>query len=170
TTNLIKTGAGRMEVDAIWSLPTTTINQGDVQVDGRIVDAVLNGATASLSGTGVVGRILGSGSGTPTGTIDPGDNRLKSPNATLTTNGSSSTLGSGTNFFVDLDDSAAGAGTGYDQLVVDGGTLKLNGAMLTGLATANVDNGDSFTIIQAKNGGEITGHFDETSGAGVAYT
>src|SRR5262249_48617035 len=62
----------------------------------------------------------------------------------------------GTKFFVDLDDSAAGAGTGYDQLVVDGGTLDLNDATLTGLATANVDEGDTFTIITAINGGPIT--------------
>src|SRR5262249_52996140 len=88
--------------------------------------------------------------------IAPGDNGLASPYGVLTTNGATTTLGSNTTFSVDLDKASAGAGVGYDQLVVDGGTFALNDATLTGTATANVPNGDPFTIIQAINGGTVT--------------
>src|SRR5262249_10802198 len=101
------------------------------------------------------GQILGSGSSGPSGTIAPGDNGLASPYGVLTTNGATTTLGSNTTFSVDLDKASAGAGGGYGPLIVDRGSLDLNGATLTGTATANVHNGDTFTIIQAINGGSI---------------
>src|SRR5262249_9527643 len=143
------------------------LTAGDTQADGTLTDVVLAGGT--LSGTGTVGRILGGSSG-PAGTIDPGDNASASPYGKLTTNGSSSTLGSGATLFVDLNSASAGAGAGYDQLVVDGGSFDPNGATLTGLATANVTNGDTFTIVKAINGGSIgTGHFAEPFGSGVVY-
>src|SRR5262249_12928498 len=131
---LIKDGAGRLQFDSTSSSTVlTTIDKGDVQVDGSIVDAVLAGG--SLSGKGTVHSVLGASSSGPVGAVAPGDNgasSLTGGNGTLTINGAS-TLANSTKFSVDLDKASSGAGTGYDQLVVDGVTLNLNDSILTGL-------------------------------------
>src|SRR5262249_50063274 len=160
-------GGGRLEVDSSVAV-LMSLTAGDTQDDGGLTDVVLSGGT--LSGAGKVGRILGAGASGPAGTIDPGDNGTNSPYGKLTTNGSSTTLGSNTTLLVDLNSASAGAGAGYDQLVVDGGAFAPNGATLAGLATANVASGDTFTIVKAVNGGRIgAGNFAEPFGPGVVF-
>src|SRR5262249_54282284 len=137
--------------------------------DGTILDVILANTAATVSGTGTVRSFLGGASG-PVGTINPGQNGTQATRfGNLTTNGPS-TLGASTSFFVDLDDDAAGAGVGYDQLVIGaGGMLNLNGAVLTGLATSKVLQGDTFTIIKATGGGIITGKFAEAFDPNEVY-
>jgi autotransporter-associated beta strand protein len=184
---LTKTGAGRLELDADSSTTytgQTTIKAGDVQVDGKIGDVVLAGGTVSGTGTtathGTVGSILGTGTGTPSGTISPGDNGPANPIGTLTTTPGSGTetWGSGTTLAVDLDKTGGGPGVGNDVLIVNGnlnlggtqipgGGGNNGGAVLAGTTTANVNIGDSFTIIQAT--GTISGVFQELFNNNVAF-
>lgn len=151
---LTKTGAGRLELDAINTYAgVTTINLGDVQVDGRVGDVVVNaaiGTNASLSGVGRVGTV--NSTNVPVkGTVNPGANDTATPTGVLTSG--SQTWGLQTTFFVNLNNTTPGSG--HDQLVIDGGVLSLNGATVAGAVAQTVSLGDSFTVIRAINGGRI---------------
>lgn len=184
---LIKDGNGRMELDAnsSTSLPTSIIdNNGDVQVDGDIGQISLAGG--SVSGRGTIGVMDGAGGlGTPVvGTVAPGDNASIAPVGVLHNNpgNTSEQWGPSTVLSVDLthDSSAAQpvAGTDYDQLLVNGGAgtnLALGGAQLSGTATANIQLGDQFTILEATGSNYISGKFaapagnDPANGEPIAY-
>jgi autotransporter-associated beta strand protein len=175
---IVKAGNGRLELDSPNdnNYGLTTVNGGDVQVDGTIGDVVLNGGGVSGTGTdlthGQVGNIGGPAGGVPKGNVSPGDNGTFNPIGTLTVSPASGTesWGSATGLVVDLDNANAAPGVGNDLLVVNGnlnlgGTQIVGGggdnggAVLSGTVTANVNVGDSFTIIQTT--GTISGIFAE---------
>jgi autotransporter-associated beta strand protein len=154
---LTKAGNGRMQITAVETYTgPTTLNGGDLQVDGSIGNVLLNGG--GLSGTGPVGTISGQ-TAAATGTVNPGDNGTATPFGILTSQ--SVTWSSGSVFSVDLSDptlnQAPVAGTHYDQLQVNG-SINLGGATLTGTATPSIPIGDRFTIIQV-SGGTLSGTF-----------
>ncbi len=149
TEGIIKNGAGQLELDQINTYTgTTTINAGDLQVDGQIADVILNGPTAILSGTGTVGTII-----TATGgTIDPGDNALANPLGVLTSTplnpGNTDTFTAATTLDFDLSfaDGTLPA-PAHDKLVVNG-KLTLGGATLIGTVGNSIAAFSSFTVIQ----------------------
>ena len=141
---LVKAGAGRLELaSGATAGQLASVTAGDLQVDAGAVmsDVMLNGATASLSGTGNVGDITGSPSpsAAAVGTVNPGNNGVAPFVGTL--NSQDVLWGANTTFFVDL--TAAG---GNDILNVTG-DIALGGAVLTGLADPAITLGQSFTII-----------------------
>jgi hypothetical protein len=134
------------------------------------VSAVLDGATTLAGGTLTAANGISSGNasslsgfGTVDATVDTAGTIAPGGASIGTLSIDAVTLVSLAKFAVDLDDD------GNDQLLLDGGTLNLNGVVLTGTATANVHNGDSFTIIQAVNGGQISGFFDEPFGPNEVF-
>ena len=99
----------------------TTLSNGTLQVDGAHLGGglitVLNGATL-----GGKGSVAGSVSVAAGGILSPG----ASPG--ILTVGGDLTLASGSTFTVELN--GLTAGTGYDQLLMDGGTLNLDNPTL----------------------------------------
>ncbi|MBI3409393.1 MAG: Ig-like domain repeat protein [Planctomycetes bacterium] len=150
--SLTKVGAGRLQLDAFNTYRgTTTINAGDVQVDGVINNVSLNGG--SVSGTGVVGTITTLTSGK----VSPGDNGSATPTGSLTSG--SAVWNANTTFFVNLSDVG-----NFDSLAVTG-NINLNAALLAGTVGPGVNLNDTFTILTT-TGGTITGTFGNTvSGA-----
>jgi autotransporter-associated beta strand protein len=170
---LIKQGAGRLQLDAVNAYTgPTTINAGDVQVDGTIGNVALQGG--SISGTGNVGTIdNGTGSAAVAGTIDPGDNGTGNSAGIL--HSGNTNLAAGSTLFVDLtkgENIGGVAGTDNDQLVVTG-NASFAGGTLTGLVGPNVILGDRFTIVTVTGGtGNWTptaNHFAEPFGADLAF-
>ena len=172
TEQLIKTGAGRLEL-----APTTpftgpiSIQAGDVQVDTTIGQVDLTGPTASLSGNGRVGIIDGAPpiGARAIGTVSPGVNWDVNPAGIL--NSDSAIWGASTTFFLNIGNPSnthpiAVAGTDYDKLQVTG-NIFLNGAKLDGLFGTGVKLADKFTIIEAT--GFVNGRFAEPFGTGVAF-
>ncbi len=192
-TQLSKSGAGRLELDADSTATLANAiadNSGDVQVDGAVGEINVNGG--SVSGKGTVGVLAGGGGlGSPVvGTISPGDNAsLASPIGILHNNigNNFEQWGPSTTFAVDLTDNSGStnnlpiAGNDYDQLILSGATnLALsnpngtNAAVLSGTANANIKLGDQFTILTATGGAYITGKFASTgtdggTGLPIAY-
>jgi autotransporter-associated beta strand protein len=162
---LIKQGTGRMELDAVETYTgATTIDQGDVQVDGTVGSVVLAGGT--LSGNGTVGTV--GGPANVSGTVSPGDNGSANPIGTLHTQ--TVTLGSGSTLFVNLAHTSVGnpvPGVDNDLLAVTG-DIYLNGASLAGLVAASVNLGDTFTIIQT-TGGTVHNKFAEPFSPNTAF-
>jgi autotransporter-associated beta strand protein len=168
---LVKTGNGRLELDADLTGTLTAPIQatgGDVQVDNAITEIDLNGGGVSGHGTvGMIGGPLGPGS-LVVGSIAPGDNGTPGHQISFLTNNPGADVelwGPGTTFSVDLHNAVDqfgndAAGTGYDQLIVNG-NLDLGGATLTGTSVAGIGLGDQFTIITVPVGDRITGTFAE---------
>jgi autotransporter-associated beta strand protein len=160
---LTKDGAGRLELDAANTYGgLTTVNSGDLEVDGTVGNVALAGG--SLSGVGTVGTIDGQPPvGAPAvGTIDPGDNQGAPAIGIL----HSQTVTLGTNATVHVDFRHSGGGTApitgvpgadNDQLNVTGDVF-LNGAALSGVVDPSVVLSDTFTIIQT-TGGTVHGTF-----------
>lgn len=168
---LIKAGAGRLELDAVNTYTeATTINEGDVQVDGQIANVVLANTAASVSGTGTIGTITGP-NGAAVGTVNPGDNDVGNSAGVLTSG--TATWGPQTTFFVNLDDADGNPatqpvpGVEHDQLVVNG-TADLNGATLAGTVDPDVKIGTRYTILRTQ-GGMVTNRFAEPFGANIAF-
>jgi autotransporter-associated beta strand protein len=161
--NLIKKGAGRLQLSAVSNTyaGTTTVEAGTLLITGNHPGggamAVSNGAMlvlngdwrngglitvangGTLGGTGFVGSILSSG------TVSPGN----SP-GTLTSYGNV-TLGAGATLALELDDSLLGYES--DRLAMNGGALSLAGGpdlSLTLLYTPTL--GDAFTIVSGMTG------------------
>jgi autotransporter-associated beta strand protein len=157
TEGLVKTGTGRMQFvsNVNTYTGTTTVNAGDLQVDGTIGNVVLGGG--GLSGGGHVGTVVGPTSAA-VGTVDPGDNGTAAPFGILST--LDQTWGAATTYFVDLSDPTTNhspiAGTHYDLLSVSG-NLNLGGATLTGAITGQIPIGDTFIIINVS--GTLSGTF-----------
>jgi autotransporter-associated beta strand protein len=167
---ITKQGAGLMQITNANPnyLGTSTINAGNVQVDGTIGNVVLGGGT--VSGTGTVGTITGPA--TVAGTVSPGDSVSANPIGTLTS--SADTWGTGTSFAVDLTHTSVGApvaGTDNDLLVANG-NVNLGGAFLTGTAGPGIQIGDHF-IILSYGTHTLTGMFAQGTSAfvgGEAFT
>ncbi len=167
---LTKIGSGRVVLAQTNSYANgTTINAGEVQVDGTIGNVTLNGGTASLSGLGTIGNVTST-----LGTVNPGDNGPPAVTGTLTSAAAAATnvtFNSATTFFVDLNspDSSPGVpGTGHDVFTVNG-NISLGGATAAGLVSNLVLLGQQFTIVQTTGGGTISGKFAEPNGANIAF-
>jgi autotransporter-associated beta strand protein len=151
---IFKTGAGVMDLAAVNTYTgTSEIDAGTLLVDGRTGDVHLNGGT--LGGNGTINNNDATGLG---GVVSPGDSPgILNATGTVTWNNS-------VTFFVELNDAAAGAGVGYDQLqVLVPGSINLNNAQIGGLVGAGVVIGDSFTIITAPLG-SVSGKFADSNG------
>ena len=131
----------------------TVIEEGNVQVDGTIGNVQLSGGT--LSGTGAVQAI----SSTTGGRVNPGDN-YPTP-ATGTLNAASAVLNNTNIIAVNLN----GAASPTHDLLQLTGNINLGGASLGG-SVANVNIGDSFTIIQTT--GTVSGQLAGPATAPVA--
>jgi autotransporter-associated beta strand protein len=145
-------------------LGNTTINAGNVQVDGTIGNVVLGGGI--VSGDGTIGTITGPGA--VAGTVSPGDSAAPSTIGTLTSN--AITWGSGTNFAVDLAHTSVGApvpGVDNDVLSVNG-NVSLGGATLTGTVGAGIAIGDHFTILHYGSA-TLTGKFAEPFASNTVF-
>jgi autotransporter-associated beta strand protein len=166
TEGLTKSGTGTLELDAVNTYAgPTTINQGDVRVDGTIGNVLLNGG--EVSGLGTVGTISAApGNTTTVGTIDPGDDSAAGATTGKLTS-QTVTLGSGSVFSVDLNGAdivtPGQPGTAHDLLAVNG-NANLNGATLTGVIGPNVKIGDTFTILTT-TGGTVNGTFADPFGS-----
>jgi len=167
---LIKAGAGLLELDTPAATPFANlldVTAGDVQVDTTTGPVALEGATATLSGTGTVTTIDG-GSGNPAvGTVSPGVSTAANPAGTLTSNPAAPTntdvWGPQTTYAAYVADPSAThpdpiAGSDYNQLIVNG-ALNLNGANLSVVAGPGSILGDTFVLITATGGvnGAFTG-------------
>lgn len=187
---VVKNGAGRMELDAnnVGALQTPLlVNNGDVQVDGIVNDVTLastNGSGASVGGTGTIYTIDGGTAAVPIGAVDPGDNGSSASKTGILNLGNGSntitwgqdpTSSNFTTLSVNLAHLSAGsqpiAGQDYDQIVVNGtlnlggsGLANTNGTILTGIIDPTVKQGDKFTILTTTPGSVIIGRFRELNG------
>src|SRR5262249_27219533 len=164
SSGLTKAGAGRLELGAANTYAgATRINAGDVQVDTGASINNVSLAGGSISGKGTVGTITMLNSSV-VGTVNPGYNGTSTPFGIL--NSQDVTWNSNTTFFVDLRNSNApgtpAVGTDYDQLNVTG-AVNLGDALLAGSPGANIQVGDTFTIMQST--GNITGSLDGIIGS-----
>ncbi len=168
---LTKAGTGTMILTVADTYTgTTSIKQGNLQVDGLVGPVALNGGTLSggtLATTGTVGAVTTASNGT----LEPG-HILASPGTGLLTASSVNLTPVGATpdtFFIDLDNTTPGStsSTGYSTLAVTG-NVNLGGAILAGSVTNNVHIGDVFTILTSAGAAGITGDF--TSPTGTALT
>jgi autotransporter-associated beta strand protein len=165
TGDLSKTGAGRLELNAVNTYRTTTIVQGDVEVDpatASVGAVVLSGG--SLSGTGSVGALSGPAGAVGSGTVDAGIHGGPAPQfGTLTAHGNV-TLGPTSVLVANLSNGTSGnprPGVDYDVLTTTGNAI-ISGTVLSGNTGAGVQIGNTFTILQAT--GTVTGQLVETIG------
>jgi large repetitive protein len=151
---LVKSGGGILQLtaDETFSSPTT-INAGLILADGPNAGQTLHDITLAGGGIGGLGSV-GTVTTQTSGVVEPGDNA----NVVGTLSSLSETWNSSTTFYVILDSTGPG---NYDTLSVTG-NLAINNATLSGVASTNVNVGDSFTIITT-TGGTITGKFAGTA-------
>jgi hypothetical protein len=178
-TTLIKAGAGLLELDTPAGTPFTNlldIEAGDVQVDTTTGPVALEGATATLSGTGIVTTIDGGSGAAAIGTVSPGVSTATNPAGTLTSDPGApldtDVWGSQTTYSVYVADPSDThpdpvAGSDYSQLIVNG-PLDLNGANLSVVAGSGAVIGDQFAIITATGG--VNGTFTGFPSAGTPGT
>ena len=155
--NLVVDGSGTVELTGNNSYSGfTTVEDGTLAIDGSNGgSAITVDSGGTIGGTGTAGAVtVESG-----GTFAPGDP------STMTV--ASLTLESGSNFDEEIGGTSPGTGGagGYDQTVVEGGTISLGGATLdvslvNGFAPSI---GDTFTIINNETGNAIGGTFDGLS-------
>jgi autotransporter-associated beta strand protein len=166
---IIKTGAGRLALDATEFPNALSDQAGDVEVDPDANLGPVQLVGGSLSGTGHVGTIGGATAGSAAvGRVGPGVNWSATPAGILSSD--SAVWGPATEFTVNLSNGAQQggptAGTDYDQLRVNG-TINLGGATLDGVFGSGIQLGDRFTIITTTGG--VTGRFAEPFGPGVVF-
>jgi hypothetical protein len=151
--SLIMNGAGTLVLSADNTYTgTTDVQSGTLLIDGANTNsAVTVGNGGTIGGTGTAGAVtVESG-----GTFAPGDP------STLTV--TSLTLNSGATFAEQIGGTTAGTGGtgGYDQTVVESGTIELNTAMLD-VSVVNSfmpSVGNTFTIINNETGNQVNGTF-----------
>ncbi|MGP0172268.1 Ig-like domain-containing protein [Pseudomonas sp. NCHU5208] len=146
---LTKTGSGSLNLSASnTNTGSTTVSAGTLVVDGSTSSAttVANGAT--LAGGGTLGGNVIVQDG---GTLSPGNGGA----GTLTVNGNL-TLGFGSTLALDIN--GASAGTGYDQVVVNG-TVELADATLAVTHGYAAGNGEIYEVILNDAADAISGTF-----------
>jgi autotransporter-associated beta strand protein len=164
---ITKAGGGVLQVTSNNPLVPASVTAGTLLADanptnGETVGAVtLNGGTIAGSGS-VVSIAPGTG-----GTILPGEN-TQVPTTLTTTTASGQTWNSSTKLNVVLNDTNPGDSslvTVNGNLALGGsGTLGTGGAALGGFVSPSVQTGDQYVILQAQNGGVITGTFAQPFG------
>ena len=153
---LAKSGSGRLELASGATVAQlASVTAGDLQVDAgaTTTNLIVNGAAASVSGSGTIGKLSGSPSPTAAvvGTVNPGNNAVAPAVGSLTS--SDVVWGASTSYFVDLT-----AAAGNDVLHVNG-NLTLGGATLTGFSDPAIALNQQFTILTYT--GTLTGKFFE---------
>ena len=154
-TLIIPDSAGAVPPPAVSSI---IVSAGALQVDGVVNNVVLDGGTVSGSSTAAGNGTITSLSFNPPavaggsgGTVDPGDNYQSEAIGTLDVT-NDVTFDPSDRLFVPL-------GAGQNDLLKVGGTINLNGSLLTGAVDSTVDvvaGTQQFTIITA---GSVTGQF-----------
>ncbi|WP_159970177.1 Ig-like domain-containing protein [Pseudomonas sp. 8Z] len=149
TGSLTKTGASNLTLSGSnTNTGTTSVSVGTLVVDGSTNSAtsVANGAT--LAGGGILGGDVFVQNG---GTLSPGNGGAD----TLTVNGNL-TLDAGSTLALDVN--GTNAGTGYDQIVVNG-NVGVSGATLTVNHGYAAGNGEVYQVILNAATDAITGTF-----------
>ena len=150
---LTKTGSGSLTLSGSnTNSGATTVSAGTLLVDGSTNSAttVANGAT--LAGGGTLGGDVTVQNG---GTLSPGNGGAD----TLTVNGNL-TLDAGSTLALDIN--GASAGSGYDQIVVNG-NVDVSGATLTVNHGYAAGNGEIYEVILNDAADAITGTFSGIS-------
>ena len=145
-----KRGLGTMTLsgDNTYTGPTTIGGGGKLLVNGaQAQSAVVISNGCTLGGSGVVGNITVVAGGT----VSPGSSagRLTSIGVTFS---------SGSTFRVELNGTTAGSG--YDQLTVQSGTVQLGGATLNATLGFQSASNNTFTIINKTSAGAVGGTFN----------
>jgi autotransporter-associated beta strand protein len=145
---LIKAGQGTFTLSGTSTYTgPTTVSAGILRVDGLLSSVVTARSGGTLSGSGTTGGIRA----LPGGKVNPGTGP-----GMLTAAGKVS-LGSGSTFVVELN--GADPGTGYDQLRVTGATNTVSLGATLSIQLGFVPAGQSFTILDNRSSGQITGTF-----------
>jgi hypothetical protein len=136
---------------------TTTVHSGKLVIDGNVSTSVLTTVSAggTLGGTGRVGALVVESSGT----LAPGN----SPG--ILTAGDT-TLQNGSNF--DIQIQGGTAGTGYDQLQVNG-TVSLAGLLSVTTTAFTPTDGSLFFIIVNDGEDAVSGVFSNAQVNGATY-
>ena len=150
---LTKTGAGELTLsNNNTNAGTTTVSAGTLVVDGSTSSATTVASGATLAGSGTLGSDVTVQSG---GTLSPGGAGV----GTLTVNGNL-TLNPGSTLALDIN--GATAGTGYDQIVVNG-NVDVSGATLTANHGYAAGNGEIYEVILNDAADAIVGTFSGLS-------
>jgi len=152
--NLTKNGAGRLVLSNTETYNgSTTISAGTLEVNGSLATS---GTTVSsggiLGGTGTLSGAVTVQSG---GTLSPGTPGVNSGIGILTIN-NNLTMASGSILAVEMN--GATAGTGYDQVVVNG-AVNVTGATLSANHNYTAGGGDIYQIIANDASDAVTGTF-----------
>lgn len=131
---------------------TTSVSAGTLVVDGSTSSATIVANGATLAGGGTLGGDVIVQNG---GTLSPGNSGA----GTLTVNGNL-TLDAGSTLALDIN--GASAGTGYDQVVVNG-SVDVSGATLTVNHGYAAGNGEIYKVILNDAADAITGTFSGLS-------
>jgi fibronectin-binding autotransporter adhesin len=156
TLTIVKAGAGTWTLGGVNTYTGgTVVNGGRLLVHGSIAGNATVASGGTIGGTGTVAGTVSVQSG---GTLSPGS----SPGVFTV---GSLTLASGATFVAELNGTAAG--TGYDQVLVTGGTVALGGSTLSVALGFSPNLGDSFTIISNAPNAAISGTFDSLPEGGT---
>ncbi|PIA73449.1 hypothetical protein CDR19_08445 [Ectopseudomonas toyotomiensis] len=131
---------------------TTSVSAGTLVVDGSTSSATIVANGATLAGGGTLGGDVIVQNG---GTLSPGNSGA----GTLTVNGNL-ILDAGSTLALDIN--GASAGTGYDQVVVNG-SVDVSGATLTVNHGYAAGNGEIYKVILNDAADAITGTFSGLS-------
>lgn len=157
---LSKTGAGTVTLSGASTYSgTTTVTAGTLSVTGALANtsALTVASGATLTGSGSVGTVATSGAVTVLsgGTLAPG---VSGPGTLTLNNGL--TVAAGATLVMQLN--GATAGSGFDQLVVNG-AVDLSGATLSTTLGFSPTGSDSFRLIDNDGADAVVGTF-----AGIA--
>ncbi len=153
TGSLTKAGSSNLTLSGSnTNTGTTSVSAGTLVVDGSTSSATIVANGATLAGGGILGGDVIVQNG---GTLSPGNSGA----GTLTVNGNL-TLDAGSTLALDID--GASAGTGYDQVVVNG-TVDVSGATLTVNHGYAAGNGEIYKVILNDASDAITGTFSGLS-------
>ncbi|MFG0805903.1 Ig-like domain-containing protein, partial [Pseudomonas fluvialis] len=154
--SLTKSGNGSLTLSASnTNTGITTVSAGTLVIDGSTNSATTVVSGATLAGNGTLGGNLTVQNG---GILSPGNGSA----GTLTINGNL-TLDFGSTLALDIN--GATAGTGYDQIVVNG-NVDVSGATLAVTHGYTAGSGDSYTVIVNDAADAVVGTFSGISQGG----
>ncbi|WP_178119528.1 Ig-like domain-containing protein [Pseudomonas sp. SCB32] len=153
TGGLTKAGSGTLTLSGSNNyLGTTTVSAGTLSVTGSTASATTVASGATLAGSGTLGGNVTVQGG---GTLSPGIGGVNNGVGTLTLNGNLQ-MNAGSTLALDINGTTAG--TGYDQLLVNG-AVDVTGATLAATHGYVPDSGDSYNVIVNDGADAVTGSF-----------